>query len=244
MEHSAVGRVHSVETFGAVDGPGLRYIVFMQGCALRCAYCHNPDSWDMDGGDRTTAQQVVDAIVPYKNFIKNGGVTLSGGEPMLQSAFTLEILERCRLLGLHTAVDTAGSVPLSIAEPIVRAADMLLLDMKASNAQLCAQLTGRSDVFDHAMAVLDLCQELGKPVWIRHVLVPNLTMREELVRELAALLRPYSCIERVDFLPFHKMGEYKWDVLGAPYTLRDTPAPTAEETQRIQQIWNEETQVL
>ncbi|MEG2054391.1 MAG: 4Fe-4S cluster-binding domain-containing protein, partial [Oscillospiraceae bacterium] len=139
------GRIHSVESFGAVDGPGLRYVLFLQGCPLHCLYCHNPDSWKADGGKEEDSEEIVKSILSYKNFIKTGGVTVSGGEPLMQKDFLFDILTRLKENGIHTAIDTAGSVPLSISKPLIDLADMLLLDIKSIDTHLCEEITGRGN---------------------------------------------------------------------------------------------------
>ncbi len=228
------GRIHSYETFGAVDGPGVRYIVFMQGCPLRCLYCHNPDSWDMTAGTEVTVEEVVRRILPYRNFYKNGGVTISGGEPMAQHKFVLELIKALKAEGLHTAIDTSGGVPLSLCRETVDAADMLLLDIKSFDPALSRRITGNSTVLGNEKEYLDYCEAMGKPVWIRHVVVPGLTLDEEKLRSLADFLGQYKCVERIEPLPFHKLGEHKWEE--GTYTLSDTEAPTAEEMDMVNKI--------
>ncbi len=225
---SVQGRIHSVETFGALDGPGIRYVVFFQGCPLRCLYCHNPDALCPTDGTVKTAEAVVREIERYTSFIQSGGVTLSGGEPLAQPEFALEILRRCQSMGLHVAVDTSGGVGLEACRPAVEEAALLLLDIKALDDKLCRELTGRSN--ENALRILDLREQLDRPVWIRHVLVPGYTLDTGRLTELADFLTGYTWVERVELLPFHKMGEYKWETLGRLYLLSHTPAPTAEET--------------
>lgn len=226
---NVMGHIHSVESFGALDGPGIRYVLFLQGCPLRCLFCHNPDSWEARGGQKIGSVEVVEDILRYRNFIRSGGVTLSGGEPLMQPAFAASILEGCREQGLHTALDTSGAVSLLYCRPAVDQADMLLLDMKAADDRLFRRITGRG--LDNTLEILNHCENVGKRVWIRHVLVPGLTLEREALCELGNLLKPYACIERVELLPFHKMGEYKWEALGAPYTLKDTPAAGRDEVE-------------
>lgn len=239
MSHnqSVTGRVHSVETFGALDGPGIRYVVFLQGCPLRCLYCHNPDALCFTDGTEKTAEKVVEEILRYRSFIQSGGVTLSGGEPLAQPEFSLEILRRCRMAGLHVAVDTSGGVELEACRPVIEEADLLLLDIKALDDVLCRKLTGRSNA--GALRILDERERLQKPVWIRHVLVPGYTLKEPLLVELADFLTSYACVERVELLPFHKMGEYKWEQLGRPYLLTDTPAPSPEQVATAKKIFTD-----
>ena len=173
-------------------------------------------------------------ILRYQNFIRRGGVTLSGGEPLQQPDFAASILEGCRENGLHTALDTSGGVSLLACRQAVDAADMLLLDMKAANDPLFRTLTGRG--MDNTLDILQHCETTWKPVWIRHVLVPGYTLTEPHLHELGRLLRDFACIERVELLPFHKMGEYKWEALGYPYTLTDTQPPEAAEVARAREI--------
>lgn len=227
MEQTVRGKIHSVESFGAVDGPGVRYVVFLQGCPLRCQYCHNPDTWSIADGKETDSATQAKEIATYRNFIKNGGVTLSGGEPLMQPEFSLDIIRRCRQEGFHTALDTAGSVPLKTAQPVVEAADLILLDLKALDAALCQELTGRDNA--NALALLNFCEATNKPVWIRHVMVPGVTLSESRLRELADFLTKYRCIQKIELLPFHQMGRYKWDALQLEYKLKDTPEPDKDE---------------
>ena len=234
------GKIHSVETFGAVDGPGIRYVLFTQGCALRCAYCHNPDTWDASdsAGCETTAEEVVRDVMEYREFAK-GGFTISGGEPLLQPEFCAEILTLLRRRGVHTAIDTAGSVPLNDkTRAAIDAADMLLLDIKTADNSLKQRLLGCKpyDVVNY----LDYCerQAIAKPVWIRHVVVPGLTLDDERLAQVARLIKPYTCVKRVELLPFHKMGEFKWAAgLDTAYTLSSTNPPTEDEMIRAKAIF-------
>ena len=227
------GKVHSFESFGTLDGPGVRYVVFFQGCRLRCRYCHNPDTWECDGGSVVSAEEVVRRIVSCRSFL-SGGVTLSGGEPLLQAEFASEIIRRCHEEKLSVALDTAGSVPLAQSASVIDLADILLLDIKALDDQLCRELTGHSNA--ETLATLDYCEKTNKCVWIRHVIVPGWTLQSERLTALAQYLKNYHCIERIDLLPFHKMAEYKWEHLGLVNTLKDTPEPTAEQVTEANQI--------
>ena len=231
---NVMGRIHSVESFGALDGPGIRYVLFLQGCPMRCAFCHNPDSWNAQGGEKVGSKAVVADILRYRNFIQKGGVTLSGGEPLMQPEFAASILEGCRENGLHTAIDTAGSVSLFHCRRAVDQADLLLLDIKAARDELFRKITGRG--MDNTLELLNHCENVRKPDWIRHVLVPGLTDGRDDLCALGVLLSRYACIERVELLPFHKMGEYKWEALAAPYTLKDTPAAGAEDVEQARRI--------
>src|SRR5574344_692824 len=230
------GRIHSEESFGTLDGPGIRYVVFLQGCPLRCRYCHNPDTWVPGGGREVKVSEVMRRILSCRNFLRRGGVTLSGGEPLLQAEFTLALLRACREAGLHTALDTAGSLPLERTRAVIDAADLLLLDIKALDPELCRRLTGRDNADE--LATLDYCERTGHPVWIRHVLVPGWTLEPARLRALAAYLKPYHCVKRVDLLPFHKMAAFKWKALGIPDPFESVRVPTAAETAAAEKLFD------
>lgn len=231
----SLGYIHSVETFGALDGPGIRYVLFLQGCPLRCRYCHNPDTWQAGQGKRMAPRDVVRDILRYRNFIASGGVTISGGEPMLQPEFCLELLRLCRKNGLHTAIDTGGGVPLEKCLSCVDEADLILLDIKALDPEECKSLTGKDNT--GALDILNRREQLSRDVWIRHVLVPGITLERGRLERLADFLQLYRCVKRVELLPFHKMGAYKWDALGIPFTLADTPEPSSADLQMAREIF-------
>ena len=233
------GRIHSCESFGTLDGPGIRFVVFLQGCPLRCLYCHNPDTWQPDGGKSVTSAELMKQIESCRNFLRNGGVTLSGGEPLMQPEFSLDLLRRCREAGFHTALDTAGSLPLERTRNTIDAADLLLLDIKALDPGLCCELTGQDN--QNELATLEYCEQAGKEVWIRHVLLPGRTLRKDRLEELAAFLKKFRCIRRVELLPYHKMGEFKWRELGLGTPLADVPIPAPEERNAAEALfsaWN------
>lgn len=230
------GRIHSYESFSTLDGPGVRFVVFLQGCPLRCVYCHNPDTWACDAGELTDSATVVDKIERCRNFLRNGGATLSGGEPMLQKEFCLDILQRLRAANIHAAVDTAGSLDISFSAPIIDAADLILLDIKAPDSATRRAITGVDNA--HALDTLAYCEAAHKDVWIRHVLVPGYTLDDAKLRDLATLLRPYTCVKNVALLPFHKRAAFKWQGLGLADPLAATPEPTADEVRRANEIFN------
>ena len=233
--HDITGFIHSVDSFGAVDGPGIRFVVFLQGCPLRCLYCHNPDSWKFGEGQKRTAQDLMEEILEYKSFIRRGGVTLSGGEPFAQIEFTKALLILCRENGIHTAVDTSGAIPLAVSKEGIDLADLLLLDIKAFRSQECLTLTGQDN--HNALATLQYCEEIGKKVWIRHVCVPGYTLETERLTELADYLKDFNCIERVELIPFHQMGSYKWEYLDTPYQLSEVEPPSSEEMDQAKEIF-------
>ena len=234
---TAEGRIHSVETFGSLDGPGIRYIVFFQGCPLRCLYCHNVDTLDPKGGMLKTSDEIVADILRYKSFISTGGVTLSGGEPLFQPEFEKEFLVKCHENGIHTAIDSSGGIPLQKCKEALDEADLILLDIKALPDDLCTRIIGQSS--KNSIDILNYREKTGKSVWIRHVIVPGLTLDYGLLTSLADFLKNYKCIERIELLPFHKMGEYKWKELNKAYTLTDTPEPTYTEIENAKRIFSE-----
>ncbi len=228
------GYVHSVETYGTLDGPGIRYIVFMQGCALRCKYCHNPDTWQLHAGKKYTVQELMEDILKYKNFIKSGGVTLSGGEPLLQADFAAELLKECKKHGIHTAIDTSGEIPLITCKHAIDEVDLVLLDIKSIDSAKALSLTGKGN--ENVLKLLDYLEENKKEVWIRHVVVPGITDNYEDIEKMAEYLSHYTVISRVDILPFHKLGEYKWEELGLKYELGKTEPPKKESIEKIEDI--------
>lgn len=229
------GYIHSLDSFGAVDGPGIRYVVFFQGCPLRCIFCHNPDSWTFGRGTKMSVEDVVGKILPLRSFYRTGGVTLSGGEPLAQPEFATALLTRLKDEGLHTAIDTAGSIPLEHCRNAVDLADLLLLDIKALDPSLCLQMTGSDG--SSAKKLLDYCQYQNKPIWLRHVLVPGYSLTHEALEPLADYLKTYNCIQRVELLPFHQLGQHKWKQLNIPYPLAQAQAPSNEEVHCAAEIF-------
>lgn len=220
------GRINSYLTFGTVDGPGIRFVLFLQGCPLRCLYCHNPDSVS-GGGEEWTAGMALSTILRYRAFIKGGGVTFSGGEPLAQPEFVRAMALLLRRDRLHTALDTSGCLPPESVAAAIDAVDMLLLDIKAFDPETARRLTGQDGT--NAFATLDYCEKLGKRVWIRHVLLRGYTLDEGQLSALAERLKRYRCVELIELLPFHKMGEEKWKQIGRPYSLTDVASTTPEE---------------
>lgn len=230
------GRINSVVNFGTVDGPGVRYVLFLQGCPLRCLYCHNPDSVCSGGGLGVwTAGETLSKILRYRRFIQNGGVTFSGGEPLAQPAFVKAMVELLRQEGLHTAIDTSGAVPPDTVAEVIDAADMLLLDIKAIDPQTSIKLTGMDN--QNALATLEHCEKTGKPVWIRHVLLRGYTLEDGQLARLAEYLKPFKCMKNVELLPFHQWGAEKWEKIGRTYALAGVEPTTPEETQHAKDIF-------
>ena len=230
------GRIHHFESFGAVDGPGLRFVLFLAGCPLRCLYCHNPDAIFPASGSIWTAGKAQDEVMKYWHFIRKGGVTLSGGEPLLQPEYVRAITLLLKESGLHVAIDTSGCIGLSIpgVKAAIDSADMLLLDIKAADNETAIPLTGQT--LDNALATLAYCEQTSKPVWIRHVLLDGYTLASVHTEKLANMLASYRCIKRVELLPFHKLGEPKWKLADMAYKLTNTPATTAQAVQTAKNI--------
>ncbi len=220
------GRIHSVETCGTVDGPGIRFVVFTQGCPLRCLYCHNPDCRSFTGGREVSVDELVAEIQRYRSYLRHGGVTVSGGEPLLQPEFTGELIHRCRQLGIHTAVDTSGYIPLAQSRPVLEEVDLVLLDIKSFDPEIYFRITHVD--LQPTLETARFLNQIRKPTWIRFVLVPGLSDPVANVEGLADFVATLSNVERVEVLPFHKMGEYKWEQLGMEYLLKDTPPPSPD----------------
>lgn len=235
-----IGHIHSTESFGAADGPGVRFIVFMQGCRMRCRYCHNPDTWKMDGGDEVTADEILKRALRFKPYWgKDGGITISGGEPLLQIDFVIELFKKAKELGINTCIDTAGN-PFTKEEPffskfeeLMKYTDLLLLDLKEINPARHKDLTG----FDNSniIEMAKYLSEINKPVWIRHVLVPEHSDFDEDLDALGDFIDTLSNVDRVEILPYHTLGKFKWENLGIPYTLESISPPSAERIENAKQ---------
>ncbi len=227
------GRIHSTESFGSVDGPGVRFIIFTQGCALRCRYCHNPDTWNAAGGQLRSADELLDIAERYRSYWgREGGLTVSGGEPLLQIDFLLELFEKAKQRGIHTCIDTAGQ-PFTRRQPffgkfqrLCELTDLFLVDIKHIDPQEHRKLTGMDN--EAILDMLRFLSEIGKPVWIRHVLVPTITDNDVYLRRTRAFIATLGNVEKIEILPYHSFGVYKWQELGIPYTLDGIQPPTRE----------------
>ena len=231
------GKIHSFESFGTVDGPGIRFVVFAQGCPLRCLYCHNPDTWDTGKGKiEMTPEELIAEVVRYKNFIqKKGGVTFTGGEPLLQAAFVRDFFTLCQQEQLHTALDTSGCLLNESVKELLNVTDLVLLDVKSIDAAEYKHLT--SGVLGHTLEFLDYLQQIGKTTWLRHVLVPQLTDNDERLHQLATYLKRYSVVEKVELLPYHKLGIFKYEALGMVDPLANTESLSHERLQHARDIF-------
>ena len=235
MEQKA--RVHSVETCGTVDGPGLRYVVFFQGCPMRCKYCHNPDTWKVNCGDEMTLSEILSDVLKYRSFMKfsDGGFTASGGEPLLQARFITELFKQLQIEGIHTALDTSGYANLNDVQELLSYTDLVLLDIKSMQPHKYRELTGVE--LSKTIKFAEYLDENQIPVWIRYVVIPELTDSADDVEALAIFLKTLSNVERVELLPFHKMGEEKWAKMNMIYALKDTPVPSEQVMERTKEIF-------
>lgn len=229
------GFVHSVETCGTVDGPGLRYVLFLSGCPLRCQYCHNPDAQGRPGGCERSAGEVLDDVLKYKRYIKRGGLTVSGGEPLMQPDFVHALFKGAKDAGLHTTLDTSGFLGYKASDELLENVDLVLLDIKSFNPVTYQKVTGVN--LNPTLEFADRLDSMGKDVWIRFVLVPGLTDAESNIDGLASFVSTLGNVAKVEILPFHKMGESKYKELDMEYLLVDTPEPTTEEVERARSIF-------
>ena len=234
MKECKQGRIHSIETFGTVDGPGTRYVIFFQGCPFRCLYCHNPDTWQAAGGQLMTVNELLTGFEKNASFYKNGGITASGGEPLQQLEFLTELFQKAKEKGIHTCLDTSGAVyhPLKRKEyeVLLSYTDLVLLDIKHSDSLEHKKLTGHTN--ESVLGFATLLSELKIPMVIRHVLVPEITDTTEQLTGLGILMKQFPNIVGLEVLPFHQMGTAKYENLGIPYPLKDVPALTKEDAKR------------
>ena len=231
------GYIDSVETMGLVDGPGIRFIVFMKGCKLRCLYCHNPETWTMDNSVSIDSEELLKRINKYHNYYVDGGVTFSGGEPLLQPDFLIDMLKKCKMINLHTALDTAG-VGLGNYEEILKYTDLVILDIKAYKEDEYNSLTGNS--MEEFNRFLNVCQRLEKRLWIRQVVVPGINDNKEYFLGLKEYLKGIKNIEKVELLPYHLYGVDKYKTLGIPYRLEGVPPMNQDKLNELNEILKED----
>lgn len=231
------GRIHSFESFGTVDGPGIRYVIFMQGCPLKCKYCHNRDTWDFNRSVEYTIEPVVEKVMRSKPYFDHsgGGVTVSGGEPLAQAEYILELFKELKKRGVHTAIDTAGSYKITpVIEDLLSYTDLVILDIKHIDSEKCRNLTGLSN--ENELNFAKYLSDKNIPVWIRQVLVPGITDDEKDLISLKNFIDSLNNVQKVEILPYHDLGKSKWENLGLEYPLKDTPIPTSEEIDKAKQI--------
>lgn len=230
------GRIHSFESLGAVDGPGVRFVIFMQGCSLKCKYCQNRDTWDLHGGTTYSVEELIEKILRYKNYIMpNGGVTISGGEPLLQAKFLIELFTELKKYNIHTCIDTSGSFDLTYdIKKLIDLTDLCLLDIKCINDEKAKELTGVSNKKELAFA--EYLSSIGKPMWIRQVLVPGITDDEQDLLALKEFISTLKTVEKVEILPYHDLGKFKWEKLGCKYELEGYRTANQEDVKRAKEI--------
>lgn len=234
---NVVGRIHSFETLGAVDGPGIRFILFMQGCHLRCKYCHNRDTWDLKCGTEYTVDEIYDKIMRYRNYFiaSNGGVTASGGEPLLQVDFLIELFTKLKSVGISTALDTSGMVDITDKiKQLIDLTDLFLVDIKSINDEICQDLVGHSNKKE--LKFIEYLDSIGKEIWIRQVIIPSITDKEEDLYKLRDFVNSINHITRVDLLPYHDLGKYKWLELKEKYPLEDIRTATDNDIEFAKKI--------
>lgn len=235
------GYIHSTESFGSVDGPGVRYIIFTSGCAMRCAFCHNPDTWNMTDGTLMDSDELLAKALRYKNYWKDkGGITVSGGEPLLQIDFLIDLFKKAKAAGVNTCLDSSGN-PFTKEEPffskfqeLMKYTDLVMLDIKDIREDAHKELTGCTN--QNIIEMAKTLSDMGKAMWIRHVLVPEGSDNDEQLHALRAFIDTLETVERVEVLPYHTLGIFKWENLGIPYRLEGINAPTEERIRNAEEI--------
>ena len=244
-----MGYIHSIESFGSVDGPGVRFVVFFQGCPMRCAYCHNPDTWDLAEGKEMSADEILQKMLRNRAFYTRGGITATGGEPMMQIDFLLELFTKAKKKEIHTCLDTSGvfftedknSEIFHKIEKLMQVTDLVMLDIKHIEDEPHKTLTSHSN--QAILAFARYLDEIQKPVWIRHVVVPNITFEKKQLTKLGEFLKTLSNVEKLEVLPYHALGKVKYEKLDMDYRLKDTPQLTKEEAawaeEMIKKYWKQ-----
>lgn len=231
------GRVHSLETFGTVDGPGIRFVLFLQGCLLKCQYCHNPDTWSLTDGKEMSVEDVLAEIEPYLNYYRSsgGGLTVSGGEPTLQAHFVTELFREVKSRwNLHTTLDTNGFNEMNKIHELLEVTDLVLLDLKHIDNEKHVKLTGKSN--ERMLQTAQWLSDHKQSMWVRHVFVPGIHDDEEDLKSLGRFIGNLNGVEKFEILPYHQMGIYKWKDLGWDYPLEGVPSPSEEEVNRAYQL--------
>jgi len=238
MKEFKEGFIHSIETMGLVDGPGVRIVIFMQGCPLRCLFCHNPETWEKSSKIKTTSKAIVDEVRKYRPYIeKDGGVTFSGGEPLLQSDFLLEMLKMCKKAGIHTCIDTSGTgYDKKYLDEILRYTDLVILDIKAIDEKSYKNMTGKD--MSNFNYFVDRMLENNNKLWLRQVIVPNINDSEDYILKLKKYIEKFKNVEKIELLPYHSMGIEKYKKLNIPYRLTETPDMDKEKCKKLQELLN------
>lgn len=236
MDKQNYAKIHSIETFGTVDGPGVRFVTFFQGCHLECKYCHNRDTWDINGGTYISVDELLDKIKKYKTYIvPNGGFTASGGEPLLQPFFLISLFKKLKKENIHTAIDTSGMVEItSTIKELLDLTDLVLLDIKHIDPIKCKDLVGISN--EKELKFAKYLSENNIPIWIRQVIVPGITDNEKDLLKLKKFISSLKSVKKVELLPYHNLGEHKWTELGYEYKFKNVKPATAEDIEKAKKI--------
>lgn len=234
-----MGRIHSLESFGTVDGPGIRYVIFFQGCPMRCLYCHNPDSQKADGGTEMSADEILQKANDVREFLRNGGITATGGEPLMQPKFLLELFKKAKTkYNFHTCLDTSGICYTEnnneLYSEILKYTDLVMLDIKHIEPDEHMKLTAQK--IDNVLDFARFVSENGVSLWIRHVLVPGITQNDDQLYKLGRFIGELKTLKAIDVLPYHDMGKAKYEALGIPYPLPDTPIPDKDDVIKAREI--------
>ncbi len=229
-----VGKIQSFQSLGTVDGPGIRYVIFMQGCNLRCAYCHNPETWNLDGGTEYTVEEVVQKALRFKPYMKNGGVTVTGGEPLIQIEFVTELFKRFKEESIHTTLDTSGFGNYDKLDELFKYTDLVLCDVKFNNNEDYKNYTGKE--IQGVVSFLDKTKEKNIPVWVRQVIVPNINDTEEDILKLKNMLEKYTNIEKYELLPFRKLCLEKYEQMNIDFRLKDTEEMSKQKTEELEKL--------
>lgn len=229
-------KIHSIESFGTVDGPGIRFVLFLQGCHLKCKYCHNRDTWDINGGEYKSLDDIFEKILKYKNYIHpNGGVTVTGGEPLLQVKFLIELFEKLKKENIHTCIDTSGMVTLTDdIKHLLSLTDLVLLDIKHINTEKCKDLVGFNN--EKELAFAKYLSDNGIHMWIRQVLIPGYTDDESDLLKLKNFISSLKTVDKIEILPYHDMGKYKWKSLGINYELENVRPANDEDIEKAKKV--------
>lgn len=235
------GRIHSIESFGTVDGPGVRFVVFVQGCPMRCAYCHNPDTWEMNAGTLMEPAEIIEQMERNRPFYKDGGLTVTGGEPLMQVDFLIDLFTLAKERDIHTCIDTSGiaykpgnTAFIQKLDKLMALTDLVMLDIKHIDPVKHLELTEQPN--DGILAFVQYLSDKNIPMWIRHVVVPGITDDEKYLYQLGQFIAPFKNLKALDILPYHTMGKVKYDKLGMDYKLKDVPAMSRDTAIKLKQV--------
>ena len=235
------GRIHSLESMGTVDGPGLRFVVFLQGCPMRCAYCHNPDTWTINAGTLMDPEEIIEQVEHNRSFYKNGGITVTGGEPLLQVDFLIDLFTLAKERGIHTCIDTSGityrpgnTAYIEKLDKLMTLTDLVMLDIKHIDPEKHNELTGQPN--DGILAFVQYLSDKDIPMWIRHVVVPGITDDEKYLYQLGQFIAPFENLKVLDILPYHTMGTVKYEKLDMEYKLKDVPAMSKDKAIELKKV--------